>query len=64
MAESLYYISIRRHDGEEVKIRPGGAREHDLLKRFAERLSYVTTRATAVQTLLDLIRELKRDVLA
>ena len=64
MAESQYYLSIRRHDGEEVKIRPGGARERELIALLTERLSYITTRATVLQVVEAVIKELKRDVFA
>ena len=64
MAESQYYLSIRRHDGEEVQIRPGGARERELIALLTERLSYITTRATVLQVVEAVIKELKRDVFA
>ena len=64
MAESQYYLSIRRHDGEEVKIRPGGTRERELIALLTERLSYITTRATVLQVVEAVIKELKRDVFA
>lgn len=63
MADSLYYISIKRHDGGDVKLRPGGHGERDLLQALADKLSWATSRAKAVQALEDVLKEQKFEVL-
>lgn len=63
MAQSAYYISIRRHDEAEVKLRPGGQGERDLVRALGEKLSWATTRQSAMDALGEILREQKSEVL-